>query len=236
MKSFKPWLIKFQALSVRERLMAVLGMLAALYFLFAAALLGPQGKKNQALQQQIEQQQTELTAFTKMRSELSSKQQVDPLAQERAERDELRLQVLQAQSVIGQMTTGKQLSEVIRAMIVATPGLTLASLKTLPVETFFKAVAATPAKPANPAPSKTPAGTASAPQVIEPPVLTLFKHGIEVTVKGNYPVLLAYMQGLQRSPNPVFWGNVSLDVTTYPEATLKMTVYTLSERLASPLG
>ncbi len=227
MKSFKPWLIKFQALSVRERLMAVLGMLAALYFLFDAALIGPQGKQNQALQQQLEQQKTELTVFTKMLSELSSSQQVDPLAKERVERDDLRVRVLQAQSVIGNMTTGKQLSEVIRAMIVATPDLTLVSLKTLPGEAVFKAVAAAPANPA---------GAASGPQVIEPPVLTLFKHGIEVTVKGNYPVLLAYMQGLQRSPDPVFWGNVSLDVTTYPEATLKMTVYTLSERLASPLG
>ncbi len=236
MKTLKPWLIKFQLLSVRERLMMVVGILAMLYFSFDAALLGPQGKKNKALQQQIEQQQTELTAFTKMMSELSSSQRVDPLAQERVERDELRVRVLQAQSVIGQMTTGKQLSEVIRSMIGTTPGLTLVSLKTLPVETFFKAVAAAPAKPANPAPSKTPAGAAAGPEVIEPPVLTLFKHGIEVTVKGNYPVLLAYMQGLQRSPNPVFWGNVSLDVTTYPEATLKMTVYTLSERLASPLG
>ncbi len=235
MKTLKPWLTKFQALSVRERLLAVLGLLAVLYFLFDAALFGPQGKQHKALQQQIEQQKTELTAFTKMMSELSSKQQVDPLAQERAERDELRLRLLQAQSVIGQMTTGTQLSEVIRAMIGATPGLTLVSLKTLPGESVLKAVAAAPATPANPAAPKTQAGTAADPQAMAP-VLTLFKHGIEVSVKGNYPALIAYLQSLQRNPNPVFWGNVSLDVTTYPEATLKMTVYTLSERLESPLG
>ncbi len=231
MKYFKPWLTKFQALTVRERLMAVLAMLAALYFLANAALLGPQGKQNQALQQQIEQQKTELTAFTKMLSELSSNQQVDPLTQQRAERDELRLQVLQAQSVIGQTTTGTQLSEVIRAMIVATPDLTLVLLKTLPAEPFFKAVSATPAKPAPNAQAK-PAPNAQANLA----ALTLFKHGIEVTVKGNYPALIAYLQSLQRSPNPVFWANVSLDVTTYPEATLKITVYTLSERFESPLG
>ena len=235
MKTLKPWLTKFQALTERERLMAVLGLLTALFFLADAALFGPQGKQHKALQQQIEQQQTELTAFTKMLSEVSSKQQVDPLAQERAERDDLRLRVLQAQSVIGQSTTDVQINEVIRTMIGATPGLTLVSLKTLPAELFFKSVAAAPANPANPAPSKTQADAAAGPQAVEP-VLTLFKHGIEVTVKGNYPVLVAYMQGLQRNPNPVFWANVSLDVTTYPEATLKMTVYTLSERLESPLG
>ncbi len=223
MKTFKPWLTKFQALTVRERLLAVLGLLAVLYFLADAALLGPQGKQNKALQQQIEQQKTELTAFTKMMSELSSNQQVDPLAQERAERDDLRLRVLQAQSVIGQTTSGRQLSEVIRAMIGATPGLSLVSFKTLPAEPFFKAVSAAPA---NPAPNAQ----------ANPAALTLFKHGIEVSVKGNYPALIAYLQSLQRSPNPVFWANASLDVTTYPEATLKITVYTLSERFESPLG
>jgi len=223
-------LLKFQALTLRERVMTVAAIVVVLYFLTDFALLAPQQKKTKALQQQINQQKMEIDSLTKvLTGGATDTRPGDALVRVRAERDELRARVAQADSLMGQSTGSAPLSELIRRMIGARRDLTLASMKTLPVEVFFKpgAPAAAPAKPVSAA---QPAVTAP------PPPLTLYKHGVEVVVKGSYPALLSYLQGLQRDPNRLFWASVKLDVVAYPEATLKMTVYTLSDSAASPLG
>jgi len=228
MKKFKQALLKFQALTLREQLMAMAAAVVVLYFLLDWALLGPQIKANNALSQQIAQQKIELDGLTKVMSiDATNGNKVDGLARERAERDDLRAKVAQAESFIAQTAHGAPLGEMLRAMIVARPDLTLVSLKTLPAEVFYK-------PPPAAAPGAQPA--ASAPKPVVLPQLTLYKHGVEVAVKGNYPALLAYLQGLQRNPNPMFWSSVKLDVAAYPDETLRMIIYTLSDRADAPLG
>ena len=90
---------------------------------------------------------------------------------------------------------------------------------------FYRPAAAPGAQPA-----------ASAPTPVTPPQLTLYKRGVEVAVKGKYPALLAYLQSLQRNPNRMFWSSVKLDVAAYPDETLRMIIYALSDRADAPLG
>lgn len=227
MDKFKQALLQFQALTLRERLMAVAAVMVVLFFSIDFALLGPQRDRSKALQQQIAQQKIELDGLNKVLSALATDQQPSGLARELAERDDLRSRVAQAESLMGVGVTGVPLGEVLRAMIDARPDLTLVSLKTLPADVFFKPSA----------PPETPAKTASAAQpAASAPQLTLYRHGVEVAIKGKYPALLSYLQGLQHNPNRMFWASVKLDVVTYPEATLKMMIYTLSDRAESPLG
>ena len=227
MKRFKQALLKFQALTLREQLMAVAAAVVVLYFLFDWALFGPQLKENKTLQGQIAQQKTELDALTKVMAELSNRQPVDDLSKDRAERDDLRARVAQAETLFGQAASQAPLGELLRAMVVARPDLTLVSFKTLPAEVFY-----------SPPPAAAPnaKGAASAPKPAAPLQLTLYKHGVEVAVKGKYPALLAYLQGLQRGPNRMFWSSVKLDVTAYPDETLSVIIYTLSDRADVPLG
>ena len=220
MKKFKQALLTFQALSLRERLLAVAAVVVVLYFLFDFALLGPQRAKHKVLQQQIAQQKVERDALAQvLAAGVADNKQVDGFARERAERDDLRARVAEAEAFIAQAANGAHLGEVIRAMTVSTPGLTLVSLKTLPAEVFYKPAAAAGAKPNDAAPK-----------------LTLYKHGVDVAIKGKYLALVPYLQKLERNPNRMFWANVKLDVGTYPDATLRMTIYTLSEQAESPLG
>jgi len=247
MKQIKQALLQFQALSLRERLMAVGATLVVLFFLTDFALLGPQRKQTKALQQQIAQQRTELDALTKvMAAATANTQAADALVRERAVRDELRATVTQAEPFIAQTASGAALGEVMRAMIGARAGLKLVSLKTLPPEVFYKPQAPAPDAKANPGVSKAKPTKPGAPKQTAPadsiqsgapvPQLTLYRLGVDVVVKGNYPSLLAYLQSLQGNPNRMFWASVKLDVTAYPEATLKMTIYTLSDRAEAPLG
>ena len=56
----------------------------------------------------------------------------------------------------------------------------------------------------------------------------LYRHGVEVTVRGNYLDMVDYMSALDAMPTRMFWGRAQLDVETYPAARLTLTLHTLS--------
>ena len=215
---------QFLELNMRERLLAIAALAGVIYFLFDVALLRPQQTQAKILREQVARQEAELAAFNNALQALSARGQADPLTKQRAERDELRSTIAQAQSVIGRASADVRLGNVIRGLVAATPGLTLVSLKTLPPQTVFSGVA----------PAATAASGAAPAAVLAMP--TLYKHGVEVTLQGKYLALIPYLQGLERSANGIFWNNVKVEVVSYPDATLRMTVYTLSARPELPLG
>ena len=60
------------------------------------------------------------------------------------------------------------------------------------------------------------------------PVALLYRHGVELTVRGNYLDMVDYMSTLDAMPTRMFWGRAQLDVETYPTARLTLTLHTLS--------
>jgi MSHA biogenesis protein MshJ len=56
----------------------------------------------------------------------------------------------------------------------------------------------------------------------------MYRHGIELTVAGQYLDLLNYLAAIEKLPVKIFWGGLSIDATQYPRSLLKLTVYTLS--------
>jgi MSHA biogenesis protein MshJ len=55
----------------------------------------------------------------------------------------------------------------------------------------------------------------------------VYRHGVEIVVKGSYLDLLAYMARLERQPWQVFWGKAELSAD-YPTVMVSLTLYTLS--------
>ncbi|HEY9098407.1 MAG TPA: hypothetical protein VIN38_06030 [Thiobacillus sp.] len=55
-----------------------------------------------------------------------------------------------------------------------------------------------------------------------------YRHGFEITVKGRYSDLVAYLSKLEALPWRLNWVEVSLDTADRPELTLTLTVHTLS--------
>jgi MSHA biogenesis protein MshJ len=56
----------------------------------------------------------------------------------------------------------------------------------------------------------------------------IFKHGVQMTVRGNYADLMQYLTALEKMPTQMFWGMAKLSVIQYPNAELTLTLYTLS--------
>ncbi len=55
----------------------------------------------------------------------------------------------------------------------------------------------------------------------------IFRHTVELSVRGSYFDLLEYLAALERMPEHLFWDALEL-TAQYPQSVLKLTVYTLS--------
>jgi MSHA biogenesis protein MshJ len=97
--------------------------------------------------------------------------------------------------------------------------LQLVELKTLPASQLLEKPV--PAAANQPAATKQPATQADTQKQI-------FKHGIQITVRGGYLDMLHYLAALEKMPAQMFWGEVSMGVEKYPDAVLTLTLYTLS--------
>ena len=56
----------------------------------------------------------------------------------------------------------------------------------------------------------------------------VFRHGVEVSLRGSYFDLVQYLAELESLPSPLLWGRVELQVEQYPEVRLTLVVRTLS--------
>lgn len=56
----------------------------------------------------------------------------------------------------------------------------------------------------------------------------IYKHGVDIVVQGNYLDMVTYLAALEAMPSRLFWAKAVMHVDTYPEATLSLTLYTLS--------
>ena len=56
----------------------------------------------------------------------------------------------------------------------------------------------------------------------------LYRHGVELTVRGSYLDLLRYLEELERRPARLLWGRLDLHADPYPNVKLTMTVHTVS--------
>lgn len=80
-----------------------------------------------------------------------------------------------------------------------------------------------------PAAASAPAPVASAPAGPGNGSAPLYRHGVEITVEGNYGDLMNYLASLENLPGPrLLWGGMRLKVEHHPAVQLSLTVYTLS--------
>jgi len=240
-EALKPWMARFDRLSLRDRAGLVAAAAAVLYFVLSLVLVEPEEARSVALKKRIEAQKTEREAVRKEIGELSVLLERDPNAPQLAQLEGLKRTIAEADAVLAELDrTGHQaVKSVLKELLATTPGLEMVSLRTLPVTVAFqsKVTSVTPAKPApTGAPAPGAKDAAPVPAVAVRPPRTIYRHGIEISIKGNYLALLPYLEKLQSYPVSLYWADASLEVQSYPVAVLKLTVYTLSGQASPRLG
>jgi MSHA biogenesis protein MshJ len=112
----------------------------------------------------------------------------------------------------------EQMAPLLQTILRANGRLQLVALATLPVTAV-----------GGPPPSAVSAAAAPVAAAPAPPVTgLLYRHGVQVTVRGSYGDMIDYMAALERLPTQLFWGQAQLAAEDYPRTQVTLTLYTLS--------
>jgi MSHA biogenesis protein MshJ len=216
---------RLEALSLRERAMVFAATAAVIVFAGHALVLAPMFAEQAALRTRIAQQ---IEAASATDAEIAAKVQafqVDPDAASRARLNGINQELGQLGQQLLAIEHGlvppERIAPLLESIMRANGKLKLVSVRTLPVEPLSgppgaaatQAAAAAPAAAADPAADATP---------------LLYRHGVELTVRGNYLDMVDTMSALEALPTRMFWGRAQLDVEEYPAARLTLTLHTLS--------
>ena len=208
---------RVDALSLRERALVFAAGVAIVGFAGQQLVLAPIYREQDALQQTIDQQRNNMGGIDAEIAARVTAYQNDPDAAPRHRLDAVKRESAQLANSLLAMEHGlvppERMAPLVDAILRANGRLQLVSMRTLPVETISG--------------RKEIAGAAPAPEAGRSPDM-LYRHGVEVTVRGNYLDMVNYMSALEAMPTRLFWGKAQLDVEEYPASRLTLTLHTLS--------
>jgi len=223
------WLIlaaRIDRLTLRQRV----GMFGAcaffLLYLFYMLAFEPLLREQQRLRGQIAQQHAAMAGIDAQISALVEAYARDPDAGTRQRLALARTETTTLGASLAAMQKGlvtpEQMAPLLQSILRANGRLQLVSLTTLPVTS----VGGPPAPP--PGAAATVAAPVDAPAAAPATVGLLYRHGVQVTVRGSYLDMIDYMASLEGLPTQLFWGEAQFDVEEYPRARVTLTLYTLS--------
>lgn len=218
----KPYLDRVDAMSLRERVLIFLMLAAVLVALVMTSVIDPLIAKQKQLSQALVQSQAQTQALEAQVQALAEAARHDPDASNKQRLADLDAQRKNAYAALANVQQGlvapDRMTQVLRDLLNQNARLKLISIKTLPAAPLIEE--GKPAEPgAKPEKAQGKAQVAS---------LGLYKHGVEISVEGNYADLVAYLSVLEKMHWRVYWGGVNLAAREYPNSRLTLTLYTLS--------
>lgn len=213
---------RFAAMPRRERLLLPGALCFAILMIGHLFFIEPAIKQFRQMRQQHQQESNDLTLAQAQVTVLKARLQ-NPDAELRAQLEALRGQTRQVddqfKALQGSLVPAQEMSQWLSGLMQAQRGLQLVGLRSLPVSSVSELVNARKAAAAG---ASAPAADTAAQEA------WLYRHGVEVTLRGNYQELLAYLQTLERMPRRVYWGELKINAQDSPAVVMTLTVYTLS--------
>lgn len=201
---------KIDALSLRERMLVLLGGLAviiALWLLLAQNSIDQRRDNLLTQLQSVERERSAqvaqlaaLTGDTSADTERARQQQLSQLTRRVEELDQKLAMLSQG------LVSADLLPKILEDVLVTTSQLTLVQLRTLPVEAL-------------------PLKNSSARDGQETGV---FKHTVALRVSGSYFQVADFLRALETLPWRFYWERLDYSVDRYPRAGIEIRVYTLS--------
>jgi len=234
---------KVDGISLRERVMVFAVLAALLIFVLDAALISPQLAKQKRLSREVAQRQGEIKKMQEQLQQAALARQANPDEAVRRQLESLRQRIAETEAKLAdeqrKFVPPEQVGALLDQMLSRNKRLQLVDMRTLPVANLADPAPA-PGEAAKPAAPKPAAAAEKSAAVAEKPAAAkpaakppsagsqIYRHGVEITLSGNYLDLLAYLRDLEKLPTQLYWGRVELSATAPPLVTLKLSVYTLS--------
>lgn len=206
------WGERIDALSLRERTLLFLAAAAILVLLVNTVLLNPLLAEQKQLSARMLQNQGQISATQVQIQILATTSRIDPNQAQHAKLAQLTEHLRQIDQTLLDNEKGlvapERMVGLLQDILSRNQGLSLISLKSLPVKNLIDTSKTDPQK--------------------NSPKQFIYKHGVEVIVQGEYFDLLNYLASLEKLPWQMYWSDANLKVEQYPKSTLSLTLYTLS--------
>lgn len=204
---------KVEKLSLRERVIMFVTASVLLLFVLNALLLDPLMAKQRQLAEEEEQHQQQMDLVQAQMDALLQARQDDKKSPLRLRVESLTAQLQEQEAYLKsrreRLVESGKMAELLEQVLTRNGKLQLVELKTLPVGPLVE-----------------DQGGASQPAAHGQ--RQIYKHGVQITVRGGYLELLHYLAELERMPVQMIWGEVDMSVEKYPDALMTLTLYTLS--------
>lgn len=209
---------RFSALQKRERVLILAVVFLVPLVLFFELSYGPGQRQQRQLQQRYQDQLQSNSALQLQLAEMQLAAQKDPDEENRRQLQRLQQQMSifeqQLQQHMEGVVTPQQMPVLLKEMLKKRPGLTLVALENGVAQTINVATDVT----ANDSEDDVPQSD-----------VLLYRHPLHMEFRGSYLETLDYVRSLKQLPGRLFWSGLDIEMSEhYPQAHIKMDVYTLS--------
>lgn len=212
---------RIDRLSLRERLLIFIAGVGVVAVAWQSLLLNPLTQRVNTAATRLADARDQLARQQQAGATLASSPLLAAMAHEHAQRERrTQLDARLADATSGYLPA-ERMTELLREVIAHQQGLTLVSLRALPVEDLGAARG-----PAAGVPGSDPgaAGTAASARAATGPYI----HPVELVVEGDYLAVLAYTRALESLPWKIQWRRLELLTEHYPVNRVLIEIGTVS--------
>ncbi|RDE18857.1 hypothetical protein DV711_14665 [Motiliproteus coralliicola] len=216
MDRLRAWAAKFDALSLRERLLILITLVVAVALPGFTYLIEPAQKeqlqlilKADKLKIELAEAQVDLQLIKAIKTEDPNKALQDEIKR-------LKLVLAQRGEELKQRTATlvppDQMIDLLQQILARQPGIRLLEARKAAPQAINLA---TPGAE----------GTSSSTEVAQP---LLYRHDLALQLEGGFFQIQGFLKALEGAESSLFWDSLDYQVDNYPKATLRLKLYTLS--------
>jgi len=218
---------KIDGLSLRERAIIFIGLIAVIFTVWDSLLLSPLEAEHKKLTAELNKKNADRLVLNTRLQVLIKESQVDPNVESLAKLKTLRSKLIDVQAELetstGNLVSAKDMPKILETVLHKTGGLKLVRLKSLGVKPL---ITKENTGSANDTKNNIDADTEM--RLTADNVDNAYRHGLRIEFLGDYITTLNYLKSLEELEWGFFWDNFQLSVKEYPEANAAIEIFTLS--------
>lgn len=218
---WQKYAMRLNALSLRERVLALIAVTGVLAVLIWALAVDSPAKVTKRASAEIETHKATIASMEQQKGDLAARLAVHPDQDLLNRIGEIDQQIAEVEKTLGDKSRGlispERMTSVVKGILQSNTKLRLVALRTIPAMPLVEPKA----EPAN-----AQSGGATVSQVKA--TSGIYKHGIELTVEGAYLDLMRYAEELEALPTHVMWQRTHVDASKFPRVRMTLTLFTLS--------
>jgi MSHA biogenesis protein MshJ len=196
---------RIDALSLRERALVFLSVLAVLVLGWQALLMDPLEARQAQLMADLDSIQKNVQDIDGQMQALIEQRVTDPDAADRRRLAELEAAIRASDERLGGAVHGlvapQEMARVLENVLTRQTSLRLVSLESLPADALLTADASTGAG--------------------------VYRHGMQLVLEGSFQGTVDYLRALEHLGRALYWDEVGLEMLDYPRARVTIRVHTL---------